>query len=129
MATLSDVQIDRIGQHTVLRHNFLIYLNMEAEIIEQLNRIEKNSLLAAKNVLTLEDVSIITKMRKSYLYKLTHKHEIPFYRPNGKMIYFDKKEVEDWMKQNRVESISNIENKANEYIRQKYSRQQSSCHK
>lgn len=55
---------------------------MEAEIIEQLNRIEKNSLLAAKNVLTLEDVSIITKMRKSYLYKLTHKHEIPFYRPN-----------------------------------------------
>lgn len=82
MATLSDVQIDRIGQHTVLRHNFLIYLNMEAEIIEQLNRIEKNSLLAAKNVLTLEDVSIITKMRKSYLYKLTHKHEIPFYRPN-----------------------------------------------
>ena len=33
------------------------------------------SLLAAKNVLTLEDVSLLTGLSKSHLYKLTCNHQ------------------------------------------------------
>jgi hypothetical protein len=32
---------------------------------------------------------------------MTHKHELPFYRPNGKLIYFEKEELLKWMRQNR----------------------------
>ena len=30
---------------------------------------------------------------KSNLYKMTHRHELPFFRPNGKLIYFEKAEL------------------------------------
>lgn len=72
------------------------------QIIQQLNRIERNTLLAAKNVLTFNDVALLTGFSKSHLYKLTSTHQIPHYKPSGKNIYFDRKEVEDWLKQNRV---------------------------
>lgn len=72
------------------------------QIKEQLDRIERYSLLAAKSVLTLEEVSLLTGLSKSHLYKLTCKKEIPHYKPCGKQLYFDHKEVEEWMKQNKV---------------------------
>ena len=50
------------------------------------------------------------KIPKSSLYKMTHKHELPFFRPNGKIIYFEKSELLNWMRQNR--SMSEAETKA-----------------
>ena len=40
----------------------------------------------------------------------------PFSAPNGKLIYFDRAEIESWMKQNRVATESEIEQKAVNYI-------------
>ena len=89
---------------------------MEEKILEQLSRIEKYSLLSAKNVLSLDDVSVLTGLSKSHLYKLTCTHQIPFYKPNGKQIYFDRGEVESWMKQNRVATQAEIEAQAVTYL-------------
>ena len=89
---------------------------MEEKIIEQLNRIEKYSLLSAKNVLTLDDVALITGLVKSYIYKLTSSNQIPHYKPNGKLIYFDRAEVEAWMKQNRIGTIQEAELAASTYM-------------
>lgn len=86
------------------------------EISKQLDRIERYSMLAAKNVLVLDDVVILTGLSKSHLYKLTCTHQIPHYKPNGKLIYFDRAEIELWMKQNRVATESEIEQKAVNYI-------------
>lgn len=81
----------------------------------KLDRIERNTLLAAKNVLTLDDVVLLTGLRKSHLYNLTHRKEIPYYRPRGKQIYFDRTEVEAWMKQNRANTRGEAESKAAAY--------------
>lgn len=89
---------------------------MTTEIQEQLNRIERNSLLASKNVLNLEDVALLTGLSKSHIYKLTYRHEIPYYRPSGKQIYFDRKELEDWMRRNRVATTEEIEQSATNYL-------------
>ena len=72
------------------------------EIKSQLDRIERLSALAAKNVLNIDDVAILTGMSKGYIYQLTHKRIIPFYKPTGKQMYFDRSEIEAWMKRNRV---------------------------
>lgn len=85
------------------------------ELKEQLQRIERYSLLAAKNVLTLDDVSLLTGLSKSWLYKATCNHLIPFYKPNGKQVYFDRGEIESWMKQNRVSSKAEISQMAANY--------------
>ena len=82
----------------------------------QLDRIERNTLLASKNVLSIEDVVILTGLSKSYLYKLTSTSQIPHYKPSGKHLYFDRKEIEDWLRQNRVATEDEINRKATNYI-------------
>ena len=84
-------------------------------INQMLDKIERNSLLSAKNVLTLEDVSYLTGYSKSKLYKLTCDRKIPHYKPNRRVLYFDRQEIEDWMRQNRIASTDEIETQAAEY--------------
>ncbi len=72
--------------------------------------IMENLLRDAKQVLTLEEAALFMGISKSSLYKMTHKHELPFFRPNGKIIYFEKSELLNWMRQNR--SMSEAETKA-----------------
>lgn len=88
---------------------------MEELILSKLEAIERYSLLAAKNVLTIDDVAVLTGMSKSHIYKLTCSKQIPFYRPNGKTLYFDRKELEEWLKQNRVLTTAEAEQKAVSY--------------
>jgi excisionase family DNA binding protein len=83
---------------------------------EKIDMILRYSLLAAKNVLTLEDVALLTGLSRSWLYKATCKNEIPFYKPNGKMLYFDRKEIEDWMRQGRVKTNAELEQEAANYL-------------
>ena len=89
---------------------------MEEIIMKKLEAIERNSLLAAKNVLTIDDVSLLTGLSKSHIYKLTCSKQIPFYRPNGKLVYFDRAELESWLKQNRVNTTAEAEQQAIAYV-------------
>lgn len=66
------------------------------KIIKQLDEIKGLILLSAKNVLTIDEVALLTDLSVSCLYKKTCSSQIPFYR-SGKRIYFNRKEIEDWM--------------------------------
>lgn len=85
------------------------------EILLKLKRIEQLTILGAKNVLNLEEVAILTGLTKAYLYKLSSSKQIPHYKPTGKVIYFDKKEIESWLKRNRVSSSEEMEGQALNY--------------
>lgn len=76
--------------------------DFEQQVMTRLDAIERYCLLAAKNVFNLDDVAAITGLSRSHIYKLTCSHQIPHYKPNGKQIYFDRAEIERWMKKNRV---------------------------
>ncbi|MCD8031257.1 MAG: helix-turn-helix domain-containing protein [Bacteroides sp.] len=41
-------------------------------------------------------------MSKTYLYKLTYLKEIPHYKPRGKILYFNRSDLENWVLQNRI---------------------------
>lgn len=89
------------------------------EILEYLKKVEANSLLAAKKVLNIDDVAALTGLSKSHLYKMTCRKEIPYYKPNGKLVYFDRAEVEAWMKQNRVNTAQEASQQAAKYVMEK----------
>lgn len=72
----------------------------------------ENLLIPAKETLTLEEAAVFLGMKRSTLYKMTHEHTIPFYRPNGKMIYFEKSDLLEWVRQNREDSIDEIAEEA-----------------
>ena len=90
--------------------------------MKRLDRLEVLTLLAAKSVLTLEEVCLLSGLSKSTLYKMTSTRQIPFYHSgdNGKHLYFKKDEVENWLTRNRVSSQTEDEQRAvNEYFCQK----------
>lgn len=89
---------------------------MEDYIFDKLKSIETYTLLAAKKVLSLEDVTLLTGLSKSHIYKLTYSHQIPHYKPTGKQIYFDRDEIESWLKRNRVDTVEEIEQQAVNYL-------------
>lgn len=59
--------------------------------------------ICTKEVLTSEEVAIYMGVSMRYLYKLTMRKKIPHYKPTGKMIYFNRKEIEQWLQTNKVE--------------------------
>jgi len=65
-----------------------------------LEEIHKEITRTEDEVLTVEDVMRIVKRSKSCIYNLVHKKAIPFYRTNGKSLYFKKSEIEQWLYKN-----------------------------
>jgi excisionase family DNA binding protein len=53
--------------------------------------------ITVKNVLNFEEVVQYTGMKASYLYKLTSTGRIPHYKPTGKMIFFRREELEEFL--------------------------------
>ena len=78
----------------------------------------ENVLNVAKDVMNLEEAALFTGMSKSSLYKLTHRQVIPHYKPNGKLIYFEKTELLNWIRQNRISSNTEIGEKAQQKLQE-----------
>ena len=57
-----------------------------------------------KRVLSLEEGCQYLGYKKSYVYKLISAGKIPYSKPNGKKIYFDRGKLEDWMLSNAHEA-------------------------
>ena len=70
-----------------------------------------------KEVLTAQETSRYMGISMSYLYKLTMRKQIPHYKPMGKVCYFNRKEVEQWLQSNRVSTDQELNNKALSYCR------------
>jgi len=64
--------------------------------------ITANIIGTQKEVLTSDEAARYLGVSKSCLYKWTMLRLIPHYKPNGKMCYFNRKEVEAWMQSNRI---------------------------
>lgn len=84
-------------------------------IDDRLRNIE-SLLLSQKVVLNFNEVAIYTGLSKSYLYKLTSSSGIPCYKPQGKQIYFNKQEIDQWLLQNRKATILELENQASTFV-------------
>lgn len=73
-------------------------------------------LFLTKNVLSFDEASKFLNLSKSYLYKLTSGNLIPHYKPQGKMLYFEKADLEAWLRQNPIKTQMQIEQEAQRYI-------------
>lgn len=79
----------------------------ENAIIERLDRIERMTLLAAKNVLTLEDTALLTGYTPKYLRQLVADRDIPHYK-RGNRLFFDRSDIEAWMKEHPVRTRNEL---------------------
>jgi excisionase family DNA binding protein len=79
---------------------------MNQEIQKELQEI-KDLLLSQKKVFSLDEVVKYTGYKKSYIYKLTSMNQVPYSRPSGGAIFFDREDIEKWLLQNKQWTQSN----------------------
>ena len=68
--------------------------------MQKLERIEsllEEQVLLKKEVLDFNDACQYLKLSSSHMYKLTSSQSIPYFRPNGKKLYFKRSELNDWL--------------------------------
>lgn len=75
---------------------------------ERFDRLQTATLLAAKNVIAVEEAAMLTGYTVKGIYTLTSEKRIPHYKKNGKL-YFKKDELEAWMTENRVATEHELE--------------------
>ena len=93
-------------------------VQMDSELAKYVAELEKrvrnleDKFDSGKEVLTLQEAAQYMGIARSSLYKMTSNQTIPFYRPNGKLIFFDKDDILTWIRRNRVFSTEEIEEEA-----------------
>ena len=91
---------------------------MDSELAKYVAELEKrvrnleDKFDSGKEVLTLQEAAEYMGIARSSLYKMTSNQTIPFYRPNGKLIFFEKDDILSWIRRNRVFSTEEIEEEA-----------------
>ncbi|MDP3580989.1 MAG: helix-turn-helix domain-containing protein [Ignavibacteria bacterium] len=89
----------------------------DKEILQKLSTIEELLKKKDDRPLTFKEACTYLGYAPSYLYKLTYKNVIPHYKPTGKMIFFSKNEVDQWIfssEERRVKSDERKEEKISE---------------
>jgi excisionase family DNA binding protein len=90
-------------------------MNANKSIEQRVEELE-SLVYASKNVLSFEEATRFLSLSKSYLYKLTSAGLIPHYKPQGKLIYFEKDILEAWLRQNPVKTQAQIAQEAQQYL-------------
>jgi excisionase family DNA binding protein len=94
-----------MSQHTIT----LADVNNKLDILTK-------AVLSNKQTLSMDEAAIYAALSVSYLYKLTSTQQIPHFKPRGKIIYFDRSELDEWLRQNRVKTTNEIETEASDHI-------------
>ena len=83
---------------------------VDPDVIKERLKSLQDAIYTTKEILNMKDVCQYLDISQSLLYKLTCTGEIPHFKPRGKMIFFEKKELIAWIKRNKVndQELSNL---------------------
>lgn len=73
--------------------------------------------IANKEVLSFAEACVYTGLSYSYMYKLTSGRQIPHSKPTGKLVFFNRAELEQWLLSNRVATNGEIADRAETFKR------------
>lgn len=85
----------------------------ESKIITALEEMKAYTLLAAKEMLTVDDTALLTGFKVSYIRKMAQEGRLPYYKPFGKELFFKKSEITQLLQEKRVPSIAELVNQIN----------------
>lgn len=84
--------------------------------LKEIKELLKKQTIQQKEILTIEETSEFLGLSVSRLYKMTSNKEIPHYKPGGKKIYLNRKELEQWILNSRIASTNDLDEKLNRYL-------------
>lgn len=75
-----------------------------------------NNMEEKRQLIPTAEAAAFLGIKVSYLHKLMMRRVIPYYKPNGKLCFFDKAELEAWLKNVRVASQTELDRQAQAYL-------------
>lgn len=76
----------------------------------EIRELKAISLIGQKEVLDIDEASILTGLSKQTIYTMCQNRNIPYYKSKGgKKSYFKKSELTDWMLHTKINTASSIE--------------------
>lgn len=104
-----------------MENPFEVLIDKLANIEKRLNSIERKlgdnfNENGYKEVMNLNQLCDYLELSKSHIYKLTSTQEIPHYKRGGKKLYFNKYEIDNWLLQNKIDTIDEIDKMAATYL-------------
>lgn len=88
-------------------------MSKDSMTVQEYRELQNLLLKFSKRVFSFEEACEHINVSKSFLYRATSNHSIPFFRPQGKLIYFLREDLENFVLQNRVKSVHEIQEEAN----------------
>ncbi|MBR3566876.1 MAG: helix-turn-helix domain-containing protein [Salinivirgaceae bacterium] len=83
---------------------------------EQFGELQKQILISTKNVLSVKELAQLTGLSTGHIYNLVSAKKIPHYKTEGgKLVFFRKQEVEDWLCATRIPTYKEMEQQAATY--------------
>lgn len=70
--------------------------------LDKLERLIESQSIYHKEILTFREGCRYCNFKASHMYKLTSQNKIPFYKPNGKLIFFRRSELDAWLLHKRM---------------------------
>ena len=105
--------MERLSERLAAVESVLRKLEPVENLLQRLDLLE-NSIYTTKKVITFQEACMYIGVSESMLYKLTASKEIPHYKPRGKMVYFAKEELDEWLLQNCEPTIDDANRMAAE---------------
>lgn len=84
------------------------YEAIEQLIVQKFDELK----IMTKPFLSVDELASYLGVKTSYIYKMTHNREIPYYKPGGKMVYFNREEIDEWVLSQRVATADEIRSEA-----------------
>ena len=91
--------MERMSGRLAAIESVLKKLEPVESLLERITLLE-NTIFTTKRVFTFQEACMYIGVSESMLYKPTSSKEIPHYKPRGKMVYFAKEELDEWLLQN-----------------------------
>ncbi len=90
-----------------------------AKEITQTQGIDPVVYLLQKEILSLQEACIYLCISQSYMYKLTSSRKIPHYSPMGKLIFFKRTELDQWVFKNRRGTQEELNSEASSFLKKR----------
>ena len=84
--------------------------------IREVKRLILEQNLLRKDVLNFAEACQYLDISESHMYKLTCRKQIPHFCPQGKKLYFNRQELDQWLQQHRQVTKDEIDKAATDYI-------------
>ncbi len=99
----------------------LLIKDLQSEINELRKDVHSLKIKQEKKFISVQETAIILDLSIQTVYHYIHQRRIPYYKPNGRNVYFKKEELEAYIQRHRIKSDEELDELASNYIVNEFS--------